>query len=479
MVSLSTPRYRVTAPDDTNNEMEASIKSLYPVVQDLTDAEYGCCCCDSCALGSFSLEDLAIPVASPRTLADVPETPPCNCEENRVRHHRRDNSLTSLFSPRIDKAGHNRQNSAISSISGSGDSTTACTDLEEGVEITKFDEYYVLTRQVCILLICCCCCCCCVPVISLLLTLHLLIWFLVNCFHPQIFRCTFSILWECINRENGMRYCVKVIDRRRFASRADEGAALREIAMLDSLVKYKCPHVVSLVEIMEDVHHIYVITEHVEGGNLLTRINRQQEQRRPLCEEDVQMLARSLLEGVRELNSLNICHHDLQPENILVLPANEVQICDFGCATHLDGDSCCSCKGRFGNLSYTAPEVILAKRHAAPADIWSVGVILYYCLCGHLPFEDPSRRQLINKITKADFSFSGEEWGFVSRLAKQFVSNLLHADPQIRLTAPEALEHPWLFSILLSSQSKKQRRQGSATRRFLGMFGCRARVIKI
>jgi serine/threonine protein kinase len=218
--------------------------------------------------------------------------------------------------------------------------------------------------------------------------------------------------------------------------------------MLSSLVKHKCRHVVSLVEIMEDVRHVYIITQLVEGGNLLTRINRQQSQGQPLDEQDVQMLARSLLEGVQELHSLNICHHDLQPPNILMQRANEVKICDFGCATNLDGgDSWCSCKGRYGNLSYTAPELVLAKRHGAPSDIWSVGVILYYCLCSHLPFEDPSRYQLIIKITEADYSFSGEEWGYVSRPAKQFVSNLLYADPQIRLTASEALEHPWLTSI--------------------------------
>jgi serine/threonine protein kinase len=257
-----------------------------------------------------------------------------------------------------------------------------------------------------------------------------------------------------------------MIDRRRFLSQSDEDSALREIAMLSSLNDYASPHVVSMVQVLEDSNHFYIISEIVDGGNLLTLLNQQQEQHHALSEQQVKDLARSLLLGVQALHALNISHHDLQPENLLLLDNKRVQICDFGSAVYVDGDYCC--KGRYGNMQYAAPEVLRGKTHGSSSDLWSVGVILYYCLCGHLPFEDPSKRRLKEKIVKAEYDFSQREWAFVSRPAKQFISNLLHADSQVRLTASEALKHTWLASTYLPLLVSKRRRRETMVQRIWG-----------
>jgi serine/threonine protein kinase len=257
-----------------------------------------------------------------------------------------------------------------------------------------------------------------------------------------------------------------MIDRRRFFSQSDEDSALREIAMLSSLNDCASPHVVSMVQVLEDSNHFYIISEIVDGGNLLTLLNQQQEQHHALSEQQVKDLARSLLLGVQALHALNISHHDLQPENILLLDNKRVQICDFGSAVYVDGEYCC--RGRYGNMQYAAPEVLRGKAHGRSSDLWSVGVILYYCLCGHLPFEDPSKRLLKEKIGKAEYDFSQREWAFVSRPAKQFISNLLHADSQVRLTASEALEHTWLASTYLPLRVSKRRRRDTMVQRIWG-----------
>jgi hypothetical protein len=131
----------------TTRKMEVSTQNLYPVVQDLTDAEYGYgyCCCGS-MLGSFSLEDLAVPVITPRAL---PPPPPPSLKPPKAPNnsHRRGHSLFSLTSSKSDLS-HRRSNSSPSMISEDS-SSTFCTESEERVtDSTKFEESFVLTRQV-------------------------------------------------------------------------------------------------------------------------------------------------------------------------------------------------------------------------------------------------------------------------------------------------------------------------------------------
>jgi serine/threonine protein kinase len=279
------------------------------------------------------------------------------------------------------------------------------------------------------------------------------------------------------------------------------------MVILSSLATYKSQRLVELIQVIEDAKHFHIITKLAPNGNLLTRIitQCQNAQKQPLSpvsaqphhrfeleysssfrltttnhtntnktrplsmapwsftERNVQELARSLLEGVTLLHSLGICHYNLQPENILLQEGNQVTICDFGCAVYLRGDSCGrGRRRRYGSLPYAAPEVIRGdnSKDGTVSDMWSVGVILYYCLCGWLPFEDVSRSQLKEKITKGAYAFAPlnaanrsphsiplaekNVWGSISRPAKQLVSNLLHVNPEVRLTAIEALEHSWL-----------------------------------
>ena len=286
------------------------------------------------------------------------------------------------------------------------------------------------------------------------------------------------------------------------------------MAMLTSLATYHHPRIVQLVNTMEDANNFYIVTKLVEHGNLLTYLikeHQQQQQHRygiaqpttapldvhlptttlynqpsrpPFSELEVKRLARSLLEGVTFLHSLGICHHDLQPENLLVVEGSEVIICDFGCAVYLDGGYCC--RGHYGNIQYAAPEVLLGKPHGTISDMWSIGVILYHCLAGYPPFaqDSSSRQQLKEKITKGEFRYSAQEcsnistgpnvWDSISRSAKQFVSNLIHVDPQVRLTAHEALEHPWLAQTPEYSPSLtscKHHKSKSMVKRMLTMIG--------
>ena len=298
----------------------------------------------------------------------------------------------------------------------------------------------------------------------------------------QVYQQNISTVWECIHRDSGNRYCVKMSDKRRFIRRSDSAAVIREISVLTLLQTLQSRHLPRLVHVSEDENQYYMVMDYVQGGNLSTLLQMQQN----LCEVRVQAIGRSLLLAVAELHRRSVGHFNLSPENILVTASgvNEVVVCDFGCALDLRFSRGLASNAssvswdpvsapRHGVLHYAAPELLgKEKRYGLAADLWSVGVILYELCCGHLPFEGASRRVLKDKILLGKFEFAGKEWHSVSRLAKQLISSLLHPDPQVRLTVGEALEHPWLVTkrrveeIQVTLPSKKAKLRNKLKRIF-------------
>eukprot|EP00980_Cylindrotheca_fusiformis_P002345 scaffold543_cov119-Cylindrotheca_fusiformis.AAC.12 len=365
--------------------MDVSTTDLYPVVQDLTDAEYGFCN-SQMLFGSFSLQELAVPSTTPRSLPspDREDRKICQCSPQ-SKH--KDSSL-------VDNRERREEPESGCRFSG------------------QFDDSFVLTRQ--------------------------------------ISRGRISTLWECVHRTTGIRYCVKSIDRRRFASSRDEFTTSNEISIMSFLKKNANASVVQAVQTSQDEHRFYIVMNLVDGGNLASLLLRQD-----IEEMQVQRFARSLLESVAELHSLGVGHFNLQPENILLGPEFQVSLCDFGSASFVEDMASIR---RHSNLAYASPEELL-KNPCLASDLWSVGVILYYCFCGHLPFDDPSRKKLKSKIFGHRYDFAAKEWAYVSRSAKQFISSLLHPDPHIRMTAKEALDHAWLSSAPSSRPREKRSRK--------------------
>lgn len=136
---------------------------------------------------------------------------------------------------------------------------------------------------------------------------------------------------------------------------------------------------------------------------------------------------------------------DLKPENLLLESKKEgspIKVIDFG--TSRQFNSAIKMNQKFGTILYMAPEVLKGK-YDQKCDIWSCGVICYILLCGYPPFNDRIDTVIIEKIKKADLVFPPEEWNQVSLEAKDFVRKLLNPDPDSRLSASEALKHPWIL----------------------------------
>ena len=162
------------------------------------------------------------------------------------------------------------------------------------------------------------------------------------------------------------------------------------------------------------------------GGNLLSRVIQQE----ALEEETVRRIAVTILRAIQHLQTLNLCHNNLQPSNLVLNGNDDVALIDFGraCAPGEELD--------LGSLhtSYTSPETIRLNTCTPVSDIWSLGAVVYFCFFGQAPVPYSKRR--------SELTFPYNE--NVSRQAKQFMIACLHHDPTVRLTAEEALAHPWL-----------------------------------
>jgi len=121
-----------------------------------------------------------------------------------------------------------------------------------------------------------------------------------------------------------------------------------------------------------------------------------------------------------------------------------VKIADFGLSKMFSEEDklVTSC----GTPGYVAPEVISAESYDKSVDMWGVGIITYVLLAGYPPFYADDDTQMFERILSCDYDYDDECWDDVSDLAKDFISKLIVKEPNERLTAEEAMEHPWLKS---------------------------------
>jgi len=96
-----------------------------------------------------------------------------------------------------------------------------------------------------------------------------------------------------------------------------------------------------------------------------------------------------------------------------------------------------------GSAYYVAPEV-LRRNYGPAADVWSIGIIMYILLSGQPPFWGPTESVIFNEILRAKLNLRQSPWPKVSRGAKDILKRMLCVDPRARITASQALSHPWI-----------------------------------
>lgn len=225
-----------------------------------------------------------------------------------------------------------------------------------------------------------------------------------------------------------------------------------ELLVMRKIVEDVSPHpnVIHLYDVCEDSFGVHLILELCFGGELFDRIVGQARYN----EAGAAAVVRQIAKGLEALHGANIVHRDLKPENCLFLNKNEnspLKIMDFGLSSFEDYAN--PVVGLFGSIDYVSPEALSRdNKITTKTDIWSLGVILYILLSGYPPFFAPSNRQKQQMILNGQFSFDEKTWKNISSSAKQLISSLLEVDPNMRPTAQEIVEHPWVRGELAKEE---------------------------
>lgn len=147
----------------------------------------------------------------------------------------------------------------------------------------------------------------------------------------------------------------------------------------------------------------------------------------------------------------NIVHRDIKPENILLADKElSVKLADFGLAKIIGEESFTTTL--CGTPSYVAPEILENSKHrkyTRAVDVWSLGVVLYICLCGFPPFSDELWSEehpynLSQQIKMGRFDYPSPYWDTVGDPALDLIDRMLTVEVDKRITIEECLEHPWI-----------------------------------
>ncbi|KAF7731938.1 hypothetical protein EC973_007769 [Apophysomyces ossiformis] len=253
----------------------------------------------------------------------------------------------------------------------------------------------------------------------------------------------FAAVYEAERKSNGKKVAVKVISKSRFGRKPKLlPSIIEEIGILMSLDAH--PGVIQVEKVFNEPKYIYVVLEYAKGGELFDRIV----DRKHLSEAETRFVFWQLFSAIQFLHSRGIIHRDLKPENVLL--ANEgslhVKITDFGLAKFHRGEN--SLGSQCGTPNYVAPEILDpagTRAYGKACDLWSLGVIMYICLCGFPPFnEELGPPPMKQQIREGIYDFPSPYWDNISSEAKELVRGLLTVNPKDRLSVEQALAHEWM-----------------------------------
>ncbi|UZJ57429.1 hypothetical protein CBS101457_006749 [Exobasidium rhododendri] len=252
---------------------------------------------------------------------------------------------------------------------------------------------------------------------------------------------TYAVVKEAVHIKTGEYFACKVISKRLMEGR--EHMVRNEIAALKK-VSQGHRSIVTLVDYFETMNNLYLVTDLCVGGELFDRIC----ERGSYYEQDAAHIVKTITLAVVYLHNQGIVHRDLKPENLLFRDKSEnsdLLIADFGLSRVVDDEKITVLSTTCGTPGYMAPEIFKKTGHGKPVDMWAIGVITYFLLCGYTPFDRDTTMEEMQAIINADYSFEPEVyWQGVSEEARDFVNKLLTIDPSSRMTANQALQHKWL-----------------------------------
>ncbi|XP_016945502.3 ovarian-specific serine/threonine-protein kinase Lok isoform X2 [Drosophila suzukii] len=233
---------------------------------------------------------------------------------------------------------------------------------------------------------------------------------------------------------------------------SDPDRVLNEAKIMKNLTH---PCVVRMHDIVDKPDSVYMVLEFMRGGDLLNRII----SNKLLSEEISKLYFYQMCHAVKYLHDRGITHRDLKPDNVLLETNDEetlLKVSDFGLSKFVQKDSVM--RTLCGTPLYVAPEVLITggrEAYTRKVDIWSLGVVLFTCLSGTLPFSDEYGTPAAQQIKKGRFAYGHPAWKGVSQRAKLLINQMLIVDPEKRPSIDDVLQCSWLRDTQMLQKAKR------------------------
>ena len=254
-----------------------------------------------------------------------------------------------------------------------------------------------------------------------------------------------SIVYVATNQNNNEKVALKMIKFR-------ETNAERVTNELNMMQSIHSPYIIQAKEVFDfppfkclvmplALGDIHVISDRMKGHKL--------------SEDTVKHFMKAALEAIKYLHDNKICHRDIKPDNFLVLGEEEdepVQLADLGFAKLFENQDDL-CQEYLGTLNYAAPELINGTPYGMSVDIWALGVTMYLLLSGSSPFPLYPESTLRKCIKCGAFFFPANNWGNISKEAKDLIKHMIRVKPEERYTPDQCLNHKWFNETLPKSNS--------------------------
>ncbi|KAI6184269.1 hypothetical protein M3Y97_00578000 [Aphelenchoides bicaudatus] len=286
----------------------------------------------------------------------------------------------------------------------------------------------------------------------------------------------YASVQTCLSKATGEEFAVKLVNKHEPGH--TRSRIMREVEIFKMCKGH--PNIVQLIDNFEDETNYYMVFEKMQGGPLLTQIQK----RNCFNEQEAAEVARQIAQALKFLHSKGVAHRDLKPENVLCYSKTNVapvKLCDLDLAskpsTHgirraskqlQNVQSEPDLSSPVGSAEFLAPEVVEtfvgeALKYNRQCDLWSLGVIIFVMLSGYTPFFgscdhadscgwnqgefcENCQEDLFEKIRQGSFEFPPEEWDTISDEAKDLITHLLVKDARKRYTANDVLAHPWIMN---------------------------------